>query len=44
MVDLFYSKAKTKIEKALTKDNKKSALLCKELLGELSLYPKQELY
>lgn len=44
MIDLFYDKAKTRIEKTLSKDNKKAILLCKELLGELALYPKQEIY
>jgi hypothetical protein len=28
LIDSFYSKAKTKIEKTLTKDNKKTTLLC----------------
>ena len=44
MIDGFYEKTRIKIEKSLSKENKKSILLCKELLDELSQHPKQELY
>lgn len=41
MIDLFYDKAKSRIDKALSKDNKRAILICKELLNELTMYPKQ---
>ena len=44
MIDGFYEKIRIRIEKTLSKENKRSILLCKELLDELSLHPRQELY
>jgi len=44
LIDSFYAKAKNKIEKTLTKDNKKTTILCEEIFRALAHYPKQELY
>ena len=44
MIDSFFEKSKHRIDKYLTKDNKKTSLICKQLLGEISQHPKQELY
>jgi stalled ribosome alternative rescue factor ArfA len=44
LIDSFYIKAKIKIEKTLTKDNKKTAILCEEIFRALAHHPKQELY
>lgn len=44
MIECFYDKARTKIEKALNKDSKRTLLVCKELFSTFSLHPKQELF
>ena len=44
MIECFYDKARTKIEKALSKDSKRTLLVCKELFSTFSLHPKQELF
>lgn len=44
LIDSFYAKAKNKIEKTLTKDNKKTTILCEEIFRALAHHPKQELY